>query len=115
MLAKAILTKPGPFFARTHELRDFVGVKRNGKLVAMAGERMKPEGFTEVSGICTAPGYRGQGYASALSRLVTGGILVNGETPFLHVHAHNTAAITLYQALGFSLSREMHMRVLTRA
>jgi predicted GNAT family acetyltransferase len=115
MLALATLTKPGPFFARTHKLGDFVGVKRDGELVAMAGERMKPEGFTEVSGVSTAPDYRGLGYAGALSRLVAGRILARGETPFLHVYAHNAGALALYQTLGFTLRREMHMLVLTRA
>jgi predicted GNAT family acetyltransferase len=115
MLALASLTKPGPFFARTHELGDFVGVRRDGKLIAMAGERMKPEGFTEVSGVCTAPGHRGFGYASALSRLVARRILASGEIPFLHVYAHNTGAIALYQALGFTLRRQMYMGILTRA
>jgi predicted GNAT family acetyltransferase len=113
MLALATLTKPGPFFARTHELGHFVGVRRDGELVAMAGERMKPDGFTELSGVCTAPGYRGLGYAGALSRVVAGRILASGETPFLHVYAHNTGAIALYQTLGFTLRREMHMQVLT--
>ncbi len=115
MLALATLTKPGPFFARTHELGNFVGVKRDGELVAMAGERMKPNGFTELSGVCTAPSHRGLGYAGALSHLIATGILARGEMPFLHVFAHNTGAIALYQALGFNLRREMHMRVLTSA
>jgi predicted GNAT family acetyltransferase len=115
MLALATFTKPGPFFARTHRLGHFVGVKRDGELVAMAGERMKPEGFTELSGVCTAPGYRGLGYAGALSRLVSRRILASGEIPFLHVYAHNTDAIALYQTLGFTLRREMYMQVLTHA
>ena len=115
MIALATRTKPGPFFARTHKLGDFVGVRRDGELVAMAGERMKPDGFTELSGVCTAPGHRGLGYAGALSRVVAGRILARGETPFLHVYAHNTDAIALYQTLGFTLRREMYMQVLTHA
>jgi len=63
MLALATLTQPGPFFRKTHKLGDFIGVKEDGKLVAMAGERMKPPGFTEVSGVCTHPDHRGKGYA----------------------------------------------------
>jgi predicted GNAT family acetyltransferase len=115
MLSLAACTKPGPFFARTHELGDFVGVKCHGELVAMAGERMKPAGFTELSGVCTAPGHHGLGYAGALSRLVARRILASGETPFLHVYAHNAGAIALYHRLGFTLRREMHLRMLTRA
>jgi hypothetical protein len=115
MLALATLTRPGPFFARTHQLGEFVGVKGpDGALLAMAGERMKPVGFTEVSGVCTAPDHRGRGYAGALMRVVAGRILARGETPFLHSYAHNTGAIALYETLGFALRREVTMTVLTR-
>ena len=115
MLALATLTRPGPFFARTHQLGDFVGVKRGGQLVAMAGERMKPEGFTEVSGVCTHPDHRGCGYAGALMRVVAGHILARGDAPFLHSYADNTGAIGLYRSLGFRLRREMTMTALIRA
>ena len=115
MLALATVTRPGPFFARTHQLGDFVGVKASGRLIAMAGERMKPQGFTEVSGVCTDPGHRGRGYAGALMRVVANRILTRGETPFLHSYAHNTGAIGLYQSLGFVLRSEMTMQVLERA
>lgn len=116
MLALATLTAPGPFFARTHQLGDFVGVKTaDGTLITMAGERMKPDGFTEVSGVCTHPDHRGRGHAGALMRVVAGRILARGETPFLHSYAHNTGAIALYESLGFCLRREMIMTVLSRA
>lgn len=101
MLALATLTVPGPFFEKTHRLGDFVGVKVDGRLVAMAGERMKPEGFTEVSGVCTHPDHRGRGYAGALMRVVTQRILERGEQAFLHAYAANTGAIALYETLGF--------------
>jgi predicted GNAT family acetyltransferase len=115
MLALATLTRPGPFFERTHQLGDFFGVKADGRLVAMAGERMKPDGFTEVSGVCTHPDHRGRGYAGALMRRVAGRILDRGETPFLHAYASNRGAIALYEALGFTLRREVLMVRLTRA
>ena len=115
MLALATLTRPGPFFGRTHQLGRFIGVKQDGVLVAMAGERMQPAGFTEVSGVCTLPDHRGRGYAAALMREVAGRIVARGETPFLHAYAANTGAIGLYETLGFRFSRELVMTSLTRA
>jgi predicted GNAT family acetyltransferase len=114
MLALATLTRPGPFFSRTHQLGDFVGVRKDGVLIAMAGERMKVEGFTEISGVCTAPAWRGRGYAGALMREVAAGIRARGETPFLHAYASNTAAIGLYRSLGFELRRQVTMTELQR-
>ncbi len=115
MLALATLTKPGPFFERTHQLGRFIGVKQDGVLIAMAGERMQPTGFTEVSGVCTLPDHRGRGYAAALMCEVMAGIVARGETPFLHSYAANAGAIRLYESLGFRFSRELTMTVLTAA
>ena len=107
MLALAKLTEPGPFGPRTHELGGFLGVKVDGRLVAMAGERMKPDGFVEVSGVCTHPDHRGHGYAAMLSTAVAERVLARGETPFLHAFATNTAAIRLYERLGFRMRTEV--------
>lgn len=112
MLALATLTVPGPFFERTHQLGDFVGVKVDGRLVAMAGERMKPDGFTEVSGVCTHPDHRGRGYAGALMRVVTQRILERGEQAFLHAYAANIGAIALYETLGFRVRTPVTYTVL---
>jgi predicted GNAT family acetyltransferase len=101
MLALAALTEPGPFGARTHSLGQFVGVKHEGRLVAMAGERLKPGTFTELSGVCTHPDWRGRGYAGHLMRMVASRILDRGDRPFLHCYASNTNAIALYEGLGF--------------
>jgi ribosomal protein S18 acetylase RimI-like enzyme len=109
MLALAHLTKPGPFFQRTHQLGEFIGVKIDGRLAAMAGERMKPEGHTEVSGVCVHPDFRGRGYAAALTQMVGARIRARGETAFLHAYAHNTPAITLYERLGYRLRRNVLM------
>ncbi|MDF7776539.1 GNAT family N-acetyltransferase [Sphingomonas sp. AOB5] len=115
MFTLARLTEPGPYNARTHRLGDFVGVKVGGQLVAMAGERMRPTGFTEVSGVCTHPDHRGRGYAGALMRVVTQRILDRGETPFLHSYASNAGAIALYESLGFRWRNDIHATVVRSA
>lgn len=115
MLELATLTRPGPFFARTHELGEFVGIRERGRLIAMAGERMRLPGLTEVSAVCTHPDHRGKGYAAALMGVVASRILAQGETPFLHVYAHNTGAIRLYEHLGYRIRRQMRMWLLSRA
>ncbi|WP_448808202.1 GNAT family N-acetyltransferase [Agromyces bauzanensis] len=103
MIALARLTEPGPFEARTTELGGFLGIRVGGRLIAMAGERMQPEGFAEVSGVCTHPDHRGRGYGAMLSAAVADRILARGETPFLHAYAGNHGAIALYERLGFAL------------
>lgn len=115
MLALATLTKPGPFAAETHRLGQFIGVKQDGVLIAMAGERLRLPGHTEVSGVCTHPDHRGRGYAAALMRAVMARILATGETPFLHAYASNTGAIALYETLGFRVRREMAVTGLAKA
>jgi predicted GNAT family acetyltransferase len=112
MLALATLTEPGPFFRRTHQLGNFLGVRQNGRLVAMAGERLKLDGFTEVSGVCTHPDWRGKGYAGGLMGIVAQHIRERGETPFLHVYAANSGAIALYERLGFRFRRAVTFTVL---
>jgi predicted GNAT family acetyltransferase len=114
MLALAELTEPGPFAARTHVLGQFWGVRVGGRLVAMAGERMKPEGYAEVSGVCVHPDHRGRGYAAALSALVADHITARGETPFLHAYAENAGAIRLYESLGFAIRCAVTVAVLER-
>jgi len=99
-------TEPGPFEKRTRELGTYLGIRRGGALVAMAGERMHPPGWTEISAVCTDPAHRGQGLAARLTLAVAAGIRARGEVPFLHTGAHNAPAIRLYEALGFVLRRE---------
>ena len=96
-------TRPGPFRERTVELGTYLGIRRGGALVAMAGERLHPPGYTEISAVCTDPAYRGQGLATRLVLAVAAGIRERGETPMLHAAAGNTSAIRLYLALGFVL------------
>ncbi|MDH6108680.1 ribosomal protein S18 acetylase RimI-like enzyme [Kitasatospora sp. MAP12-15] len=110
ILALVEQARPGPFFARTIELGDYLGIREGGALIAMAGERLHPPGFTEISAVCTDHAHRGQGLAGRLIRAVAAGIQDRGETPFLHAAADNTGAIGLYQALGFRLRRTVTFR-----
>ncbi|MFJ6567647.1 GNAT family N-acetyltransferase [Streptomyces sp. NPDC091292] len=98
-------TRPGPFLPRTIELGTYLGIRRDGALVAMAGERLRPPGHTEISAVCTDPAFRGLGLAARLVRAVVAGIRERGETPFLHTGAENAGAIRLYASLGFHLRR----------
>ena len=93
--------KPGPFFKRTFEMGTYLGIRHQGRLVAMAGERLHPEGWTEISAVCTDDLWRGQGLATRLIRAVGAGIRARGEVPFLHALATNTNAIRLYEEMGF--------------
>ncbi|MFE2492882.1 GNAT family N-acetyltransferase [Streptomyces scopuliridis] len=98
-------TQPGPFLARTIEMGAYLGIRREGALVAMAGERLHPPGWTEISAVCTDPAFRGQGLAARLVLAVADSIRARGEQPFLHAAASNTNAVRLYETLGFRLRR----------
>jgi ribosomal protein S18 acetylase RimI-like enzyme len=102
MVALARITKPGPFGRRTRELGTYIGIRREGKLVAMAGERLRVAGHSEISAVCTLPDYAGQGFAARLMNLLIEKIRNCGEIPFLHVRTTNERAIALYRRLGFA-------------
>jgi predicted GNAT family acetyltransferase len=114
MLRLVRLTKPGPFAPRTIELGSYIGIRRNNRLIAMAGERMRFDGFTEISAVCTHPDHRTCGHATALVRTLMRNIIDRGDTPFLHIYSDNTAAASLYRSLGFALRRSITVSVLTR-
>jgi predicted GNAT family acetyltransferase len=114
MMALTALTKPGPFNKRTHELGTYLGIRRDGKLVAMAGERLKVPGYTEVSAICTHPEHTGHGYARILTNEVVKRIRSRGETPYLHVREDNVRAVELYERLGFRQRVLLHFAVLRK-
>ena len=101
------LTRPGPYFAGIFARRRFVGIRQEGQLVAMAGERVQLPGYCEVSAVCTHPDWRGHGYASLLTSIIADGIWKRDQTPFLHVAFDNTAARRIYERLGFVKRREM--------
>ena len=107
-------TEPGPFLPRTVELGDYLGIRRDGALVAMAGERMRLEGWTEISAVCTDPEYRGQGLASRLMGALIAAIQQRSEGVFLHALATNTGAIRLYEELGFRVRQRATLDVVIR-
>ena len=114
MIELTALTKPGPFSKRTHQLGTYLGIRQQGKLIAMAGERMKVPGWTEVSAVCTHPEHTGHGYARILMVEVMRRIRGRGETPFLHVREDNVRAIELYHRLGFSQQMRGYFAVLRK-
>jgi ribosomal protein S18 acetylase RimI-like enzyme len=115
MIELTALTKPGPFGPRTHELGTYLGIRVEGKLIAMAGERLKVPRYTEVSAVCTHPDYLGRGYAGMLMAEVMRRIQARGETPFLHVREDNTRAIGLYERLGYRIRKKGHFAVLRKS
>jgi ribosomal protein S18 acetylase RimI-like enzyme len=114
MLALTKLTEPGPFNSRTHELGTYLGIRSAGSLVAMAGERLKVPGYTEVSAVCTHPDHIGRGYARSLMMEIMQCIRSRGEKPFLHVRRDNVRAIELYRKLGFRERMLGHLAVLRK-
>ncbi len=114
MLELVAKTEPGPFLRRTIELGDYLGIRRGGALVAMAGERFHLDGWTEISAVCTRPEHRGQGLASQLMGASIAGIQRRSERAFLHVMSTNSGAIRLYEALGFRVRQHATLTVVTR-
>jgi len=112
MLALVELSRPGPFLPRTVEFGGYRGVRAADRLVAMAGERLRPPGYAEISAVTTDPDHRRRGLARRLVLAVADDIVNRGETPFLHASVTNTDAIRLYQALGFTLRRMVTFQVL---
>ncbi|MFC8175291.1 GNAT family N-acetyltransferase [Streptomyces sp. NPDC057250] len=110
MLDLIARTRPGPFWPRTRELGTYLGIRDGGRLVAMAGERLRPPGWTEISAVCTDPEARGRGHAARLVGALADRALARGERPFLHVAEKNTAAIALYERLGFTTRKHVTFR-----
>jgi GNAT superfamily N-acetyltransferase len=111
-LELARLTNPGPFGPRTIELGEYYGCFEDGRLIAMAGERMHAGNYREVSGVCTHPDFQGRGYARRLMSMVMRRELGRGQVPFLHVMSANATARRLYERLGFRVHHEQVVRVI---
>ena len=114
MMELTALTKPGPFSVRTHELGTFLGIRVDGQLAAMAGERMKPGNYTEITAVCVHPDHRGRGFGQMLLSAVSRQIVARGESPFLHVFSSNASAIALYRRQGMEIRRRLHVTVLQK-
>jgi ribosomal protein S18 acetylase RimI-like enzyme len=114
MLELVAQTEPGPFLTRTIELGDYLGIRCDGALVAMAGERFHLDGWTEISAVCTKPDHRGRGLASRLVGALVEGIQLRSQRAFLHVLSTNTGAIGLYEKLGFRVWQTATITVVTR-
>jgi len=114
MLALTKLTNPGPFFERTIDFGHYYGIFEDGKLVAMAGQRMNPSPYAEISAVCTHPDYLGKGYARQLLVHHIHRIKAASEIPFLHVRCDNERAVKVYEHTGFSTRKEMHFYVLQK-
>ena len=112
--ALAEVTRPGPFGRRTLELGTYLGIRRAGRLVAMAGFRLRLPGYAEVSAVCTDPEHLGRGYASALVAALVRQARARGEVPFLHVRPENRRAVELYARLGFKARKTFHLAVLRK-
>ncbi|MEK6346281.1 MAG: GNAT family N-acetyltransferase [Burkholderia sp.] len=101
MIELARRTSPGPFARRTVEMGRYIGLRDNGRLIAMAGERMRFAGFVEISAVCVDDAYRGRGMAGRLMTVLRNRVKAQGDRPFLHVRDDNASAIRLYRHLGF--------------
>lgn len=112
MLELISKTEPGPFLPRTAELGGYLGFRVGGELIAMAGRRIHPSGWVEISAVCTDPAHRGKGLATRLVMAVAAGIRAEGEVPFLHVAESNENAIRLYESLGFRIRMRGTFKVL---
>jgi ribosomal protein S18 acetylase RimI-like enzyme len=114
MLELTALTKPGPFLENTILFGNYFGIFEDGRLAAMAGQRMHPVPYMEVSAVCTHPDFRGKGYAKAIMLRVMGLIIQNSFTPFLHVLSNNEGAIGLYESIGYRVRRRFFIEVVKR-
>ena len=114
MLSLTALVFPGFFRTRTLEMGHYLGIYHGTVLAAMAGERMRMDGYQEISAVCTHPEFIGRGYAQRLVAQLSNSILERGVTPFLHVHPENTRALSVYERLGYTARADVPLWSVTR-
>lgn len=114
MLDLIELTFPGYFRPQTYKLGTYFGIVDDGKLIAMAGERMSMTGFREISAVCTHPDYRGRGFAQHLMALLIDKLFDENITPFLHVDVDNEKAKGVYRKLGFFERKNVPLKAVSR-
>jgi GNAT superfamily N-acetyltransferase len=114
MIALTRMTHPGPFFQRTIEFGNYEGIFNDDELVSMAGQRLHPGEYVEISAVCTHPDHTGKGYASQLIISQIHHIRSASAIPFLHVKDDNLPAIKLYKSLGFEVRNRMHIYSVTK-
>jgi len=114
MISLVELTHPGPFLERTIEMGTYLGIRQNGKLVAMAGERMFFQNCREVSAVCTHPEFLGRGYASHIVGVLVNEILKKDQISFLQVVVSNERARKVYEKLGFRVRTEFPLAFIQR-
>jgi ribosomal protein S18 acetylase RimI-like enzyme len=114
MLELTELTKPGPFISRTKDFGGYFGIFEGEKLVSMAGKRLSPDPFVEISAVCTHPESLGKGLSAKVIQRVMEEIRVDGKTPFLHVYPENIAAVKVYKKLGFESRKTLRVYLLEK-
>ena len=114
MLELTAMTNPGPFLSRTIDFGGYEGIFEEGKLVSMAGQRLQPTSYVEISAVCTHPDYLGRGYAGRIIRSLVNKITEHSYTPFLHVVPENLGAVSVYEKAGFQVRKEMRFYVLEK-
>ncbi|HEY2362393.1 MAG TPA: GNAT family N-acetyltransferase [Candidatus Angelobacter sp.] len=111
-----IATRPGRTLCqRIQKLGQFLGIREEGKLVAMGGLRLHLPGYHEITTVATMPSHEGRGYATAIMRGLIDRIRSRGEQPFLTVRTDNTRAVEIYRRLGFKERTLLYSRTIRRA
>jgi predicted GNAT family acetyltransferase len=109
-------TRPGRTLCpRIQKLGQFLGVREDGKLVAIGGLRLHIPGYREISTVATLPDHERRGYATAIMGGLIDRIHARGERPFLTVRTDNPRAVEIYRRLGFKERTLLYSQTIRRA